>query len=353
MKPLKHWIGGAAAALLLAACGGGDETPRVAFTSMVSFGDSLSDVGTYDVSTIAQVGGGKYNINGVGGSNWTELLALQVGAAAPCAAQTGLNSIIPGIPAVPEANHANCFNYAQGGARVTNPVGPQNIATLPAAADGALGQLTKPLVEQINRHLGASGGSFRGTELVTLLAGGNDVFMNLGAVGAGLMTPTDAVTAMGLAGAELAGYINTLIVGRAARYVVVVNLPDMSQTPFGYSVDVATRGLINTMVTTYNAQLAAGLASTQGVLLVDAYTQGQHQTANPAQYGVTNNTVPACDLMLLAQTIFASSLVCTTQTLIAGDVSGYQFADAVHPSPLGYRLLAQFVAARMVQAGWL
>lgn len=352
MKSFKHWIGSAAAALLLAACGGGDDdqTPRVAFTRMVSFGDSLSDVGTYDVSTIAAVGGGKYNINGAGGNNWTELIAAQVGVGAPCAAQTGLNSIIPGIPAVPEANHADCFSYAQGGARVTNPVGPQNIATYPASPDGALGQLTKPLVEQINRHLAATGGSFAGTELVTVLAGGNDVFMNLGAVGAGLMTPTDAVTAMGVAGAEMAGYINALIVGRGARHVVVVNLPDVSQTPFGYSVDVATQGLINLMVTTYNAQLAAGLAGTQGVLLVDAYTQGQHQTANPARYGVTNNTVPACNFAVM---LFASSLVCTTQTLIAGDVSGYQFADAVHPSPLGYRLLAQFIATRMAQAGWL
>jgi len=352
MKVFKHWIGSAVAALLLAACGGGDgdQTPRVAFTRMVSFGDSLSDVGTYDVSTIAAVGGGKYNINGAGGSNWTELLAAQVAVAAPCAAQTGLNSIIPGIPAVPEANHANCFNYAQGGARVTDPVGPQNIATYPASADGALGQLTKPLVEQINRHLAATGGNFTGTELVTVLAGGNDVFMNLGAVGAGLMTPTDAVTAMGVAGAEMAGYINQMIVGRGARYVVVVNLPDVAQTPFGYSLDLATQGLINLMVTTYNTQLATGLAGTQGVLQVDAYTQGQHQTANPAQYGVTNNTVPACNF---AAMLFASSLVCTTQTLIAGDVSGYQFADAVHPSPLGYRLLAQFVATRMAQVGWL
>jgi len=353
MKHWKSWVAAAAAAALLAACGGGgdgDQTPRVAFTSMVSFGDSLSDVGTYSVSAIAAVGGGKYNINSPTGKNWTELLAAQVGAAAPCAAQTGLNSIIPGIPAVPEANHAGCFNYAQGGARVTNPIGPQNLATYPASADGALGQLTKPLVEQINRHLAAAGGSFTGTELVTVLAGGNDVFMNLGAVGAGLMTPTDAVTAMGVAGAEMASYINALIVGRGARYVVVVNLPDVAQTPFGYSVAAATQGLINAMVTTYNAQLAAGLAGTASVMLVDAYTQGQHQIANPAQYGVTNNTVPACNFAVM---IFASSLVCSTATLIAGDTAGYQFADTVHPSPLGYRLLAQFVATRMALAGWL
>ena len=353
MKNIRSIGLSAIAALLLAACGGGgdgDQSPRVAYTSMVSFGDSLSDVGTYRVSTIAAVGGGKYNINGASGKNWTELLAAQIGVAAPCAAQTGLNSIIPSIPAVPITNHAGCFGYAQGGARVTHPVGPQNINTFPAAQDGALGQLTDPIINQINRHLAAVGGSFSGTELVTVLGGGNDLFMNLGAVGAGAATPTEAVTAMGVAGAELAAYIKTLIVARGAKYVVVVNLPDVSQTPFGYSVDAGTQGLVNTMVTTFNGQLAAGLAGTAGVLQVDAYTQGRAQTANLAQYGVTNGTTPACDL---TATIFPSSLVCTGTTLVAGDVSRYQFADTVHPSPYGYQLLAQYVASQMAVNGWL
>ena len=59
---------------------------------------------------------------------------------------------------------------------------------------------------------------------------------------------------------------------------------------------------------------------------------------------------PACDL---AKTIFASSLVCTETTLIAGDVSTYQFADGVHPTPYGYQLFAQFVASQLLAKGWL
>jgi phospholipase/lecithinase/hemolysin len=353
MKRIHSWGLSAIAALLLVACGGGgdgDQGSRVKYTAMVSFGDSLSDVGTYAVSTIAAVGGGKYTVNGPAGKNWTELIAAQIGVAAPCAAQTGLNSIIPSIPAVPVTNHAGCYGYAQGGARVTNPVGPQNINTYPASPDGALGQLTDPIVNQISRHLATVGGSFSGTELVTVLGGGNDVFMNLAALGAGLETPTQAVTAMGTAGAELAAYIKTQIVAKGATHVVVVNLPDVSQTPFAYSVDAQTQGLINTMVTTFNAQLASGLSGTNGVLLVDAYTQGRAQTANLAQYGITNATVPACDFTLM---IFASSLVCSTSTLIAGDTSMYQFADTVHPTPYGYRLLAQYVTERMALNGWL
>jgi phospholipase/lecithinase/hemolysin len=147
--------------------------------------------------------------------------------------------------------------------------------------------------------------------------------------------------------------VKTLILAHGATHVVVLNLPDVSQTPFGYSVDAQTQALINTMVTTFNQQLAAGLSGTSGVLLVDAYTQIRAQTADPSQYGVTNNTDPACDLAALSTTLFASSLVCTTSTVIAGDVSHYQFADTVHPTPYGYQLLAQYVIQQLAMAGWI
>ena len=44
---------------------------------------------------------------------------------------------------------------------------------------GALGQLTDPIVNQIGRHLAATGGRFDGRELVTVLGGGNDLFVAL------------------------------------------------------------------------------------------------------------------------------------------------------------------------------
>ena len=351
-KNNRFWAAAVAASALLAACGGGgdgDQTPKVKYSNVVSFGDSLSDVGSYGVSTIKAVGGGQYNVNGAGGKNWTELLAAQLGVTAPCAAQTGLNSVIPNIPAVPVTNKAGCFGYGQGGSRVTNPVGIGNIASYPADPSGALGQLTDPVLNQIQRHLAASGGSFKGDELVTVLAGGNDVFANLGAIGAGAITPQTGVIAVGTAGAELAAYIKALIVGKGAKYVVVVNLPNVSKTPFAYTLDAPTQGLIQTMSSTFNDQLAKGLAGVD-VVLVDAFAQSNDQAANPAQYSISNGTVPACDL---SKTIFASSLVCTTATLIAGDVSNYQFADGVHPTPYGYQLLARFVAKNLAAKGWL
>ena len=348
------------AAATLAACGGGgdgDQTPKVKYSNLVSFGDSLSDVGSYNVSTIKAVGGGQYNVNGtvnatVGattGKNWTELLAAQLGVSAPCPAQTGLKSVIPNIPAVSVVNKAGCFGYGQGGSRVTNAVGIGNIANFPADPSGALGQLTDPVLNQIQRHLVASGGSFKADELVTVLAGGNDVFANLGALSAGAATPTQAITAVGTAGGELAAYVKNLIVAKGAKYVVVVNLPNVSKTPFAYSLDAQTQGLIQLMSTTFNEQLAKGLEGVD-VLLVDAFAQSNDQAVNPAQYSISNGKVPACDL---SKTIFASSLVCNATTLVAGDVSKYQFADGVHPTPYGYQLLAQFVSKNLAAKGWL
>jgi phospholipase/lecithinase/hemolysin len=179
-------------ATALVACGGGgssggDQSLRVQYTAQVTFGDSLSDVGTYAVGGVAALGGGKYTINGDGtatdpaltGKNWTELLAAQLSLPAPCAAQTGLSGDASRGFLVAIKNDPTCFGYAQGGARVTNPVGPGNRLT-----GSPLGQMTVPVVTQIANHLAVSGGKFSGTELVDITVGGNDVTMQLGALSA-------------------------------------------------------------------------------------------------------------------------------------------------------------------------
>ncbi len=189
-------------AAVLAACGGngssgGDQAVKTKFSAQVSFGDSLSDVGSYAVGTVKTLGGGKFNINGdlasvnpaLTGKNWTELMAAQLGLPAPCAALTGLE----GDPAkgfsIPVTAHAGCYGYAQGGARVTNPVGPSNKLT-----GSPLGALTVPVATQIQNHLNVSGGKFKGDELVLVMAGANDLFMQLAGLSAGA---TAAGTAAG------------------------------------------------------------------------------------------------------------------------------------------------------------
>jgi phospholipase/lecithinase/hemolysin len=189
-------------AAVLAACGGngstgGDQALKNKFSSQVTFGDSLADVGSYNVGTVAAIGGGKFTINGnnttkeptLTGKNWTELMAAQFGLAAPCAALTGLEGDASKGFSVPVTPHAGCFGYAMGGARVTNPVGPENKLT-----GSAIGALTIPVTTQIANHLAVSGGKFSGTEAVFVMAGGNDVLALLGQLSA---AATAAGTAAG------------------------------------------------------------------------------------------------------------------------------------------------------------
>lgn len=370
----------------LAACGGGgdgNQAPAVQYSQMVVFGDSLSDVGTYGGGAgtasaygVGLYGGGKYNVNGANGKNWTELVSAQLGLGTPCAAETGLTppggSPLAGLAVTPTM-HAGCYNYAQGGARVTVPYGPGNAALGCSGSNtaGCLGQLTVPVMTQIQNHLTAVGGTFSGNELVMVLAGANDVFMNLAQFSTDVTTyvtggatlqqaqalaSNNAVTAMTTAATDLVGYIKTQMVAKGAKRIAVMTVPDISVTPYIAGLDAAqpgTASLVNLMVRTFNTILTQGLSTTNGVMIVDAYTASDEEHADPAHYGLSNVTTPACNLTSPSPNLTGSSLTCTESTLIGGDVSSYLFADGVHPTPYGYKLFAQLVSAKLAARGWL
>jgi len=375
-----------AAAAFLAGCGGneaGDQSPRVAFTAMVSFGDSLSDVGSYDVGVVKAQGGGHYSINGIGATgllwtNWTEFLAATLKLPVPCAAEKGLTPLAPYVPSLGDetptfydaSTGGSCLDYAQGGSRVTAPVGPGNAALVvpgvTSTYSNAIGQLTVPVITQIGNYLAHNGGTFSDKQLVTVLAGGNDLFMNVAifqAQVAGGQDPTvaatAAVTAMGQAGGELAAYVNQMILAKGATHVVVVNLPDVSLTPYAIASGASGQALVKQMAVTFNTQLQKGLTAGASLVYVDAFTASEDQATNMAQYGLTNVTTPACDL-----TVVGSSLLCTKATLIpalapssasapATAANTYEYADSVHPTPYGYRLLSELVGEQMAIKGWL
>lgn len=367
-------------ASLFAACGSDDD---VEFTSVVSFGDSLSDSGTYKVGTIAFLQGGKFTVNGPNGLTWNEVLAQMVGAPAPCAAQTGM---LPnnGVVGAPVQNVAACFNYAQGSSRVSSSgTGPNGVALQTAFGEQNLGFMAISLQQQFRNHLNKVGGRFSSTDLVTVNAGGNDLFMQLAAVGsafgggaAAVATGTvagwpqstintvalggqaavtaasaAAVDAMGQAGAELAGYIRDLVVANGARYVIVRNLGDVNVTPFGLTLDAGTKALVTAMTTAFNTRLVDGLGGTGRVIVYDDYAFNRAVAADPARYGFSNVTVQSCGPNAFGNPDGAS-IVCNTGNLIAGDTSRYAFADSVHPTPYAHDLAAQNVMRLMVSAGW-
>jgi phospholipase/lecithinase/hemolysin len=345
--------------LILVGCGGGgsDVPAKPKFTAQVSFGDSLSDVGSYKVGTVAALGGGQFTINGTAPTNWTELTASKFGLAAPCAALTGLDGDgTQGFSVMPPTTHAGCNGYAEGGARVTNPVGIGNKLTGGAAA--TLGMLTFPIVTQIQNFMTANGSSFKGDEIVFVMAGANDVFMQAALVGGGL-SPASGVAAVQTAASELAADVNTQIIANGAKYVVVVNVPDIASTPYvtliaNPTIRAQTGGLLDTLVTAFNAQLIASLPDSAHVLNVDAYSASKDEVANPGKYNLTNVTGTACNLTSPSPNPLASSLVCNAnnlnQNVLATD--HYLFADTVHPTPYGYSLFALYVLQAMTNKGW-
>ena len=333
-------------AMILAACGGNSDVPaKPKFSALVSFGDSLSDVGTYNVGPIALAGGGQFTINAASSvkattpTNWTEFVSLSLNLGMPCAAETGGFGVTP-------STHPGCNGYAQGGARVTDPVGIGNPSSLvkPGLA------LTVPVFTQIQNYLTAHGGSFSGNEVVTVMAGANDVFTLAGLVGGGAISPASAVVAVQTAASELANDVNTQILGNGAKHVVVVNVPDIASTPNGNSINDGTTNptnpaiFLNTLVTTFNSQLKANLPDSANVLNVDAYSASADEVANPDKYLIINKADSACNV--------ASSLTCNASTLSVSDPSHYLFADDVHPTPYGHLLFATYVLQAMTNKGW-
>lgn len=323
------------AAAVLAGCGGasgGDQALKVKYTAQVSFGDSLSDVGSYAVGTVLAKGGGKFTINGdntkinpeLTGKNWTEHLAAQFGLAAPCAAETGLEGNAAQGFSVPRVKHAGCYGYAMGGSRVTNPVGPNNKLT-----GSALGALTVPVVTQIANHLAVSGGKFSGTEAVFVMAGGNDVLFQLGALqagataagqaagaaagaqafatnltlalAAGATNPATAAAAIGAAvktASAAPGATSATIVGAAVQAAVIAgNTAAASPTVYG---PLVAKAQADATVTgnAAGAKAGADYAAAQGPLLVTAMGQAGKELvalvkdqiiAKGANYVIVNN----------------------------------------------------------------
>ncbi|MET1114033.1 MAG: SGNH/GDSL hydrolase family protein [Comamonas sp.] len=247
--------------------------PRLA--TLISFGDSLSDVGTYAVGAVKSLGGGKFSINGdsttlnpaLTGLNWVEQLARRLGLPAPCAAQTGLDGDATLGFSVPVVDHAGCLAYAQGGARVTHPVGPTHKLT-----GSRLGALTVPVATQISRHLALSGGKFKADDLVLVMAGGNDLLYGLEVFAATLLATGQAAGQQAfdesLAAALAAGASN----GAAAAVTIRAALAAERAKPGSTDQSVATAGITTAAGAAGNVAVAQ--ETVHRPLLLQASTAG-------------------------------------------------------------------------------
>jgi phospholipase/lecithinase/hemolysin len=362
-----------AAFALTAACGGGGDDNNTSSTpaggvklQVVSFGDSLSDVGTYAPVIQANFGGGRFTTNP--GEVWTQKVAEYYGGTLSAAYLGGF-----GQPLAASTG----LGYAQGGSRVVDPDGEGHA---PAGQPDYAQATTTPIVTQVQNYLSAHG-SFNSNQLVLVNGGANDIFEQLTTLTtaietdiAGGMTAQQAVVAetqntlvpVAVALAQQVG----VILQNGATHVVVSNVPDIGGTPLAQSL-VATAGpeapaLLSAITTVYNTALFGALQQAgiySKIIPIDAYTWQDNLAANAAASGFTvTNTNTACNLTAMATaaakageadpTAFASSLFCSPQTYtVAGADQTFMFADTVHPTTHVHALFAQYVQQQVAASG--
>ena len=393
MKHTKAWSLSLLTGLLLAACGGGDDptipgsgspagapSTKGTFTAVVSFGDSLSDLGTYSPATSlagngsAPYFGGKFTTNGTGGTVWVENLASTLGVLVT-PAEVGFAGRSVKCPAAAAGLGSTCTGYGQGGSRVTDPIGIGN----------AGGALTVPVVTQIDNHL-TRFTSFSANDLIFVYAGSNDVFTQFGAfttsaaqiqadAAAGKLTADQANAAlftaqtaaqaqMKLAAQTLAGYVRDKILAKGGKYVAVMTLSDIVDTPFGGTLPASVKPVLTDLSRIFNLWLRDSLTG-QPVQIIDTFTLSKEVYANPAKYGFVNNTVPACDAAKISAitggtVTDGSSLFCNSTVgapynglRTGADVTTWQFADGVHPTTGAHKVISDAFAAQLKSFGWI
>jgi phospholipase/lecithinase/hemolysin len=319
--------------------------------------------------------GGKFTANSANSKIWVENLATTMGLAVT-PAEVGFGGSSVKCPAAAVAALAGtCTAYGQGGSRVTDPNG--------IGKSG--GALTVPMKTQIANHL-ARFSSFKASDMILVWGGNNDAFVQFGTFSAAatqiqtdaatgkisadqanvalFQAQTAAETAMKTAAIELAGYIKTEILAKGGKYVAVMNLPDSTLTPFGSTLPAAARPVLTALVDTFNLWLKDSLTGAP-VKIIDQNGPGKDVYANPAKYGLTNNTIPTCDAAKISaitrgavtdgSSLFCNSTVGAPYNGIrtGADVNTWQFADSVHPTPGGHKVISDFVTQQLRAFGWI
>ncbi len=254
------------------------------FTRLVSFGDSLSDVGNVNGATFGISPGSSY-FNGrfSNGNVWSERLSSQLGL---------------GATQTPSRNTGG-RNYAYGGVRS----GSGNTSFFLFFSFPNAGT-------QIEQFLGSN--TPASTDLYTLWIGGNDFI--------------DGQTDVSIPANNVQSHLQRL--GQAgAKNVLVANLPPLGELP-RYVGNATNRAAFNARSRAYNAALDARLVAVRAQYpsttfrLLDAEAFFDDVLASPAAYGFTNVSQPA----LVGSTVVPNP-------------DSYAFYDDIHPTRRAHSLL--------------
>jgi phospholipase/lecithinase/hemolysin len=281
------------------------------FTGIVSFGDSLSDLG----NTVAEFDGltdGEnilYDETGynnafydVGrwsnGSVWVENLASSLG-----------------LPALVRNDGTSLTgtNFAWGGS---------------LSGTGHTDLIVNNLQTQIGDYLtilGTSGNSqpAMASTLFTVWSGGNDVI--------DLVTDGTTITPQQIA--DNIGTAISSLYGAGGRSFLVPNLPPLGDKP--NFLNTSSEAPANAFVNSYNPVLEAELTSLETefadiqIIRLDIYTLFSDILANPATYGFTNVTDQS----------YTKNSALPEKGSVVADPDDYLFWDGTHPTRIGHEII--------------
>jgi outer membrane lipase/esterase len=273
------------------------------YSSMVVFGDSLSDSGN---------------------------AALAVGATAP--AITG-NTYIPSHPYLPSADFSNGQVWASD---VASALGVPLLPSFAGGTNVAVGGATTggpfpSLLGQAATYLASTGNVASSTALYVVEGGGNDARAALGLIGGGAdVTSTIQSTALSFA-ANIASIVTSLKAGGAQR-IIVWDTPNIGLAPAVAAGGPGAATLGSLLAADMNLALAGILAGDTGVSIFDIFGLGTSIANNPSAFGLADVT-DACGAVAVA------------------DCNTYEYWDGIHPTAAAHQVIADAFIAQAVPEG--
>lgn len=294
------------------------------FSGIVSFGDSLSDLGNTVDEFDGLTDGENFLYNETGynnlfydvgrwsnGSVWVEHLASSLGLPA-LARNDGTGSNLTGT------------NFAWGGS--TSGTGESDL-------------IVDNLQTQIAHYLtilntAGTGQPDVATTLFTVWSGGNDVIDDV--TGARSITPQEVADNIGTA-------ISTLY-GAGGRSFLVPNLPPLGDKP--NFLNTSYEAPADAFVSAYNPLLEAELSALEvqfsdiQIIRLDVYTLFSSILADPMAFGFTNVTDQS----------YTANASLPDKGSVVPDPDNYLFWDGTHPTRIGHEIIGNAAYGVVVAA---
>lgn len=393
-KLSKLLLGLMAAAAVLYGCGGGSSgTGFVPVSNVRVFGDSLADSGTFGIKfTVNLAGDGSVAQKGLPTVVWPEKVASYVN-------KPVCNFFASSNLGASFTTNATCGSFAVGGGRINNqasnggPNAPTSIPFQMSTSFGVSAYKSSELVlvdgggndaaDLLSAYLGAGTGVAGANAYAAFLGSNSNSILSSASVTAAFASPP---TSLAVAGGQymtslankFADNITSMVTGKGATRVIVLNVPDITLTPefqtvlaqvsasSGAATAAAVKSTAQGWIQAFNSTLAARFSTSANVAVIDVYSSFTDQVNNPTKYGFaaassTPNplTTPVCpvtgtDSSGLPTYNFGTCTAAALDTLSnPSNWRQYIFADGFHPTPYGHQLYGTVVILTGVGRGWL